>query len=152
MINESVYSFPGTTWAAPQRIPWRAAQQNSFLLVAIHTLHWEKGKVVVAGLLDAALDPAGVTQLGVVDDQLRGELVPTGVVVGGEALWGFQRALGADDSEDRTAMEEPDEDLPSCGHGAVEACLGASQHCGILGALGDGVTKAQACEGTKTSP
>lgn len=54
--------------------------------MAIHTLHREKGKVVVAGLLDAALDPAGVTQLGVVDDQLRGELVSTGVVVGGEAL------------------------------------------------------------------
>lgn len=126
--------------------------KTAFLLVAIHTLHREKGKVVLAGLLDAALNPARVTHLGVVDDQLRGKLIPTGVVLGGEAVCGFHRALGAEHSEHRTALGEPDEDFPPCRHRAVEPCLGASQDCGILRALCDGVTKAQTCEGTKISP
>lgn len=91
--------------------------------MAIHTLHGEKGKVVLAGLLDAALNPARVTQLGVVDDQLRGKLIPKGVVLGGEAFCGFHRALGAEDSEHRAALGEPDEDSPPCRHRAVEAGL-----------------------------
>lgn len=91
--------------------------------MAIHTLNREKGKVVLAGLLDAALNPPRVTQLGVVDDQLRGKLTATGVVLGGEAVCGFNRALGVEDSEDRAALGQPDDDFPPCRHRAVEPGL-----------------------------
>lgn len=111
--------------------------------MAIHTLNRKKCKAALTKLLDVAFNFSGVTQLCVVDDQLRGKPIATGIILRGEAVWCFNSSLRIDDSEDRISIGQPNENYPSHRHSAIKAGFWTSKDCCITRAIYNRVTKAK---------
>lgn len=111
--------------------------------MAIRTLNRKKRKAILTMLLNAAFNFSRVTQLGVVDDQLWGKWIATGIILRGEAVWCFNSSLRIDDSEDRVSIGQPDENYPSYRHSAIKPGFWTSKDCCIRRAIYNRVTKAK---------
>lgn len=111
--------------------------------MVIRTLNRKKCKAILTSLLDAAFDFSRVTQLGFVDDQLRGKPTATGIILRGEAIWCFNSSLRIDDSEDGVSIGQPNENYPSFRHCAIKPGFQTSKDCCITRAMYNRVTKAK---------
>lgn len=119
--------------------------------MAIRTLNRKKCKAALTRLLGAAFNFSRVTQLCVVDDQLWGKPIATGIILRCEAVWCFNSSLRIDDSEDRISIGQPNENYPSYWHSAIKAGFWTSKDCCISRAIYNRVTKAKTWKKVKNT-